>query len=64
MKMKWITETRDMCKILTSGDFEIVQLYEKTCFGSWQVNRWGRYSCTCKSLKEAKEFCEFENKIG
>lgn len=59
--MKWKTEKRDGCKILTSGDFEIVQLYEENSFSKWQVNRWGRYVCTVKSLKLAKDFCEFEN---
>lgn len=62
--MKWKTETRDGCKILTSRDFEIVRLYEENSFGRWQINRWERYVCTVKSLKQAKDFCEFENKYN
>ena len=62
--MKWKTEKRDGCKILTSVDFEIVQLYEENTFGKWQINRYGRYCCTVNSLKLAKDFCEFENKYN
>ncbi len=53
----WKRSKMDMCSILTSGIYEIVQGYE----GGYQLNKNDMYDCTCDTQKECKEIAEWDN---
>ena len=53
----WKRSKSDMCSILTSGVYEIVQGYE----GGYQLNKNDRHNCTCKTQTECKEIAEWDN---